>query len=230
MTTVKLAAPDSAGVKEPSRRVTVPAAQAARESEGRLVAAARRARKFRDLLGEVGTQETISYALTWRLTQRVRKHRSALTRAWSPDTIYPGSESRPRDNTPASFGQCGVSSAWLIRQLSWLRRRQAEYCVGYVLFGGGRGRSELHCWVEIGDATSTKRLVIDLTADQFEHLSSKQVLCAPHERLVDQLIEYKADYRMRFGMLREDDVWERYQALRKATGYRQRLSRRPQLR
>ncbi|MGW6196678.1 hypothetical protein ACWF0M_11085 [Kribbella sp. NPDC055110] len=89
--------------------------------------------------------------------------------------------------------------------------------MGDVVFhGSGGSRTELHCWIEYGNSSSTKRLVIDLTCDQFEPLRNRPVLCASYESLIDDSIEYNALDRMRFRELRKDDVWARYQVLVKA--------------
>lgn len=174
-------------------------------------------RRFVEVCGDEGAQAAIARVLIWPLSRQLPGHRDALTQVWSLETIYPGSDPCPQPDRPASYGQCGVTSAWLIQQMSWLRRLRAEYCVGHIDFDRGRQRSEVHCWVEIGSSNSAKRWVIDLTFDQFGHRRSKPVVFARHEHLVKQLIEYKAQARIRPRKVREDDVWGRYELLRAAT-------------
>ncbi|MGW7679684.1 hypothetical protein ACWGID_03030 [Kribbella sp. NPDC054772] len=160
-------------------------------------------------------------SLGWQETsvERLLAQRQILIRAWSEKTIYRGSATAPQGQanvaTP-SFGQCGVSSAWLLGQFSWPRRQRAKYCVGYVSFNEGRpDRSDLHCWIEIGGKSSTKRLVIDVTCDQFDRLSGIPVLRESHQSLLGRSIKYQADVRMRFGQLRNDSVWKRYTELKR---------------
>lgn len=150
------------------------------------------------------------------LKEQLTKYREVLASNWSDDTIYPSFRATKGPDQPASHGQCGVTSAWVLRKLSraW---PQAQYCVGDVLFGEGeRDVAEFHCWVEIGHASSTERLVIDLTCDQFEALRDFEVLCEDHGSLMDRSIEYKASSRRRFKELREDSVWGRLKVLKRA--------------
>ncbi|WP_134117231.1 hypothetical protein [Kribbella kalugense] len=149
-----------------------------------------------------------------RFVEQLRRHRSVLLEAWSPETVYPGTDAMQLTDQPASKGQCGVSSAWLLPRLSWLRRFRATYCVGYVVFEGrDSGSDVLHCWIEIGGTRSGRRLVIDLTCDQFDDLSDRDLVCEPYKTLVNQSIEYRAGSRMRFNDLRHDPVWHRYERL-----------------
>ena len=176
----------------------------------------RRARKLRRIYTEQGVQQAVALVCLWQLKKRLREYRGVLTEAWSEATCYQPFVQLLQSGKSPSIGQCGVSSAWLISKLSWHRRLRANYCVGYVVFDGGRGgKSEFHCWVEIGD--SARRLVIDLTFDQFGYRDRRKVLCAPHETLMSESIEYQRERRMRFGNLRDDDVWQRYQILLEAT-------------
>ena len=170
------------------------------------------------MLEQEGARQTVAFLRIWQLRRRLREYREVLTAAWSDITSYERTSQSLRRVTSLSEGQCGVSSAWVIRQLGWPFRWRARYCVGDVVFhGSGGSRSELHCWIEYGNSSSTKRLVIDLTCDQFEPMRNRPVLCASYESLIDDSIEYNALGRMRFRQLRKDDVWRRYQVLVKAT-------------
>jgi hypothetical protein len=190
--------------------------------------AARRVRKVRVMLGQDGPRRTVAFLRVWRLKKRLQKrlraYRSVLTSAWSNDTRYRGPGHEPAIDRP-SAGQCGVSSAWLLRRLGWLLRRRANYCVGHLCFGADPAeRSDLHCWIELGGASSTQRLIIDVTADQFTQLRHKPVLCERYEDLLRRSIQYQADARLTFRELRNDDVWRRYEVLAEATR-RRRLTR-----
>ena len=170
------------------------------------------------MLEQDGPRQTVAFLRVWQLSKRLRAYREVLTEAWSDNTSYQRTSHGLRSATPRSVGQCGVSSAWVIRQFGWSFRRRARYCVGDVVFhGSGGSRSELHCWIEYGNASSTKRLVIDLTCDQFEPMRNRPVLCASYKSLIDDSIEYNALGRMRFRELQKDDVWARYQLLVMAT-------------
>lgn len=135
--------------------------------------------------------------------------------------MHPSFKTAESPAQPASVGQCGATSAWLLRRLSWSWRFQANYCFGDVFFGGGEhGVAEFHCWVEIGTESSTERLVIDLTCDQFDQFEmfrDRLVLCEPYRNLAARSIEYKAVSRRRLEELREDSVWNRLVVLDEAT-------------
>jgi hypothetical protein len=151
------------------------------------------------------------------LREQLTKHREVLVGHWTDDTIYPGSRVTKTPDQPASHGQCGVSSAWLLRRLGRSWRSDAYYCVGDVLFGDGEPDvAEFHCWVEIGDESSAERLVVDLTCDQFEALGDVSVLCEERGSLMDRSIRYEASSRRRFKELRDDSVWGRYKVLDQA--------------
>ncbi|TDW76136.1 hypothetical protein [Kribbella pratensis] len=154
-----------------------------------------------------------------RWTLKKRRHR--LARHWNDTTRHPRTPRLPGD--PLSVGQCGVSSAWLMPRLRRSWRSQARYCFGDVRFGADKEIAAFHCWVEIGDEASPRRLVIDLTFDQFdqfsrfEKLSNRPVLCEYYGDLTNWSIEYKANSRRSLEELRGDSVWDRYTALDQAT-------------
>jgi hypothetical protein len=144
-------------------------------------------------------------------------HRKRLYDAWSDDTMYAGTPERLVDLDSKSRGQCGVSSAWLMGQLGG-RPDVADlfYCYGHVMLADPR--TELlatHCWVEVGAVDHPGRYVIDLTGDQVGPLQNYEVLCWPHDELLERLgIEYRAD-RMRLtpAELAEDLVQSRLEVL-----------------
>ena len=82
-------------------------------------------------------------------------YRARVSKAWSPATAHPGFAGA--DQSPV--GQCGVTSAWLQKQLAGDHRLRAWLQNGVV-----RVHGELfinHCWLEVDG------VVVDLTADQF---------------------------------------------------------------
>lgn len=155
--------------------------------------------------------------LRWTL----KKSRRRLARHWNDTTRHPRTPRLPGE--PPSVGQCGVSSAWLMPRLRRSWRSQARYCFGDIWFGSDKDVAEFHCWVEIGDEASPRRLVIDLTFDQFDQFSrfetlrDSSVLCEYYGDLTDRSIEYKANSRRSLEELRGDSVWDRYKALDQAT-------------
>jgi hypothetical protein len=176
-----------------------------------------RVAKLYKMLKEDGPWKTVGFLRVRQLRKQLWGYRRLLTAAWSAETCYQPFLEGFQNSPVRSFGQCGVTSAWLIPQLNWHRRWRATYCVGYVVFDGGRdGQSESHCWVEIRRPAG--RLVIDLTFDQFGYRDRRKVLCAPHRKLLTESIEYRREGKMRFRHLRNDDVWQRYQILLEATG------------
>ncbi|MGW6275869.1 hypothetical protein [Kribbella sp. NPDC055071] len=149
-----------------------------------------------------------------RLIEELTRHREVMTSHWSDDTIYPGFRATKTDDQPESHGQCGVSSAWLLRRMTRSWRSQARYCVGDVYFTAGeRSVEKFHCWVEIGDESSPERLVIDLTSDQFKAFNGESLVCEEHGRLISRSIEYRASSRRAFKQLRGDSVWGRFKVL-----------------
>lgn len=168
--------------------------------------------------GEVMTQCASGVSRTkadswWsqRLRKRLYDYRVALSAEWSESTVHPAfSVGRGR---PASAGQCGVSSAWLLHQLPLPLRSRARYCIGDIRVHSQTLPS--HCWIEVGRAGSSGRWVVDLTCDQYELLSDRAFICDRHDRLADLEIEYRAMVRLSAGELRADPVWRRTQVLAK---------------
>jgi hypothetical protein len=151
---------------------------------------------------------------TWfstRLRRRLYAYRAALSEEWSESTIHP--DFVPGPGLPASAGQCGVSSAWLLHELPWLLRARSRYCVGDILVGNQA--LQFHCWIEIGNPTSPGRWVIDLTCDQYELLADRAFVCDRHSTLRALAIEYRALIRLSSRELRNDPVWHRTQLLAK---------------
>ena len=149
---------------------------------------------------------------TWfsaHFRRRLYAYRVALAEEWSESTGHPGFTYRP--DSPASAGQCGVSSAWLLHKLPWFLRARSRYCVGDIVVGDEI--LTFHCWIEIGDPHSPERWVIDLTCDQFELLANRAFVCDRHDTLLDLEIEYKALVRLSAQELRSDPVWSRAQVL-----------------
>lgn len=146
----------------------------------------------------------------------LEEYRAILAKAWSDKTIHPGY--LPFQPVVRSQGQCGVSSAWLLRRLGRRQRRLAEYCYGDIVVHGAQPETiRSHCWVEIGDASSADRLVVDLTRDQFGPRLPDTPLSESHGSLMKRSIEYRARRRMQFEDLREDAVWPRFKVLEQET-------------
>ncbi|GAA1514852.1 hypothetical protein [Kribbella lupini] len=113
--------------------------------------------------------------------------RERLLEAWDEDTIYRGPLDAPLENARPSRGQCGVSSAWLIEQLlDRVDGSKLAYCYGQVSLGSTQLLTS-HCWVEVVGDSYDQRWVIDFTADQIEALRRYEVLCWPHDELLERL-------------------------------------------
>ncbi|GAB3821125.1 hypothetical protein GCM10028799_31920 [Kribbella italica] len=123
----------------------------------------------------------------------IGKHRKRLSDAWSEDTRYMGGLDQPDGHRAKSSGQCGVSSAWLIEQLlDRVDASRLSYCYGQVRLGT-TPLLMAHCWVEVMESSYEQRWIVDCTADQVEALRRYEVLCWPHDELLDQLeISYDA--------------------------------------
>ncbi len=149
----------------------------------------------------------------------LRSYRKRLQDAWSDETIHESFRSAPGEQAPASRGQCGVSSAWLVEKLRVADRSlELSYCYGDV-------QSTVydepvlprHCWVEVGAKNDPGRLVIDLTGDQVGSLRDYPVLCLPHDELIRELrIDYQANHvRLNPDELRSDLVQHRLGILKR---------------
>ena len=144
-----------------------------------------------------------------RFRRRLHAYRAALYLEWSDSTVHPDFSSRP--DLPASAGQCGASSAWLLLELPWILRLRARYCVGDIVVDGAA--LEFHCWIEIGRAAAPDRWIIDVTCDQFELLADHAFVCDRHSSLLKRSIEYRAVKRQSARQLRSDPVWARSRVL-----------------
>lgn len=144
-----------------------------------------------------------------RFRRRLHAYRAALSLEWSDSTVHPDFGSRP--DRPASAGQCGVTSAWLLQELPWILRLRARYCFGDIVVHGKT--LEFHCWIEIGRATTPGRWILDVTCDQFELLADHAFVCDRHSSLMERSIEYRASSRQSVRQLRSDPVWDRVQIL-----------------
>jgi hypothetical protein len=149
------------------------------------------------------------------------RYRELLESAWSKETMHPSylGDAAPY---PPSRGQCGVSSVWLARELRTRYDVEATYCYGKLSFETSPIEVDHHCWLEIGDAESADRLVVDLTYDQAEALNGK-VLCAAYGSLRRQGIHYSSRTRLMLDELHADRVWHRFLALRDAVATARRL-------
>ncbi|MEU4352343.1 hypothetical protein [Streptomyces sp. NPDC023838] len=138
----------------------------------------------------------------------LRGYRHRLEAAWSLSTAHPSYAREPL----SSKGQCGVSSVWLARQLR-LREIEATYCYGRLSFDDPSISSvDHHCWIEIGPAADTARLVIDLTCDQADGFEEK-VIYRRHDELTREGIRYEPVTRLAVDDLPGDRVWSRYTRL-----------------
>ena len=71
--------------------------------------------------------------------------------------------------------------AWLLVVLQDVHSVPAVYCYGDVRAVGGSAEDLLdHCWLEIGDAQDSDRVVIDLTCDQSPTFGGVDALCLSH--------------------------------------------------
>lgn len=144
-----------------------------------------------------------------RFRRQLYSYRAALPRGWSESTAHPDFLDRPDE--PASAGQCGVSSAWLLHQLPLHLRLRARYCVGDIFVGDQE--LSFHCWIEIGRPSAPARWVIDLTCDQFAQFRNQPLICARHRTLARRSIDYRASVWLAERDLKLDPVWHRAQLL-----------------
>ncbi|MCQ4362017.1 hypothetical protein KQR54_12855 [Mycobacterium gordonae] len=138
------------------------------------------------------------------------RYRSVLEGAWTVHTAHPAYREQVGAGDPT--GQCGVSSAWLIRQLGAEFGLQAMYCYGSLTIGDPIDVTiARHCWIEFICGAET--FVIDVTADQAMGFDER-IICGPKERLLSsQHLSYDARVRKSQQELVDDAVWPRLMAL-----------------
>ncbi len=153
-----------------------------------------------------------------RWADDLSNQRKRLLDAWNHKTIHPSY--LPFQGSPAtrSRGQCGVTSAWLIGELSkQYPDLELTYCYGGVwLLEHEVEVLPWHCWVEVGSADDPGRYVLDLTGDQLGILAAYPVLCEPHDFVRASLgLDYRVapEKRMRAEALAEDPVNDRLKVL-----------------
>jgi hypothetical protein len=135
--------------------------------------------------------------------------RALLARSWSPDTAYPGTESRWFAGNPR--GQCGVSSVWLAEVLAREYSIYSTFCRGSLIFDDEHVEDLFdHCWLEIngpGDA-----LILDLTCDQARGFDRLMVFDAKTKLELDG-VRYNSTERVNSSDLPSNPVWPRYTQL-----------------
>jgi hypothetical protein len=131
----------------------------------------------------------VSEQTSHRLEATVERLREELEQAWNNLTRYHRTAYSPDD--PISKGQCGVTSAYIARELQ-KQGQEVLFCEGDVSFPGNVQPIKNHCWVKLpsfGPANRQIRdVIIDLTADQsgFE----EQVICETDLALKARGIHY----------------------------------------
>ena len=167
--------------------------------------------------------ETVS--TRWRPAKKLRRswadelddYRNWLEKAWSLETIHPEYADLYLPLSPR--GQCGVTSAWITYRLDAEFKLSATYCYGEILDSEDDSIVVLghHCWVEVGRQKDSARLIVDLTADQIDHVSGR-VVCESYQDILKRGMRYRATTRLRVGDLIKDGVWERLRELNSAMG------------
>lgn len=122
-------------------------------------------------------------------------YRKQVQQAWSKETAHALFPSR----AGSPDGQCGVTSAWLMKRLDKDRGMFAWFVEGMVC---DEAEELDHCWLELGH--SPNRVVVDITADQMEGLRSRPVVCATAAELQADRIVYTPKRRMVASDLKAD--------------------------
>jgi hypothetical protein len=139
--------------------------------------------------------------------------RDTLESGWSAESIHPDYEFARR----SPVGQCGPSSAWVVRELAKRFGIEAEFCCGDVVSTGDAARSlPDHCWVEVADLEAPGRYIIDITSDQIEYFRDERFLVAKHDDLRSDDINYVAQGRATASQLPQEPVWHRLEILDRA--------------
>lgn len=146
------------------------------------------------------------------LRPKLEEFRSRLEESWRPWTAYPGSERdfpwRQGDPT----GQCGVSSAWLAKELKTNFSLNTTFCRGSLRFASDSIQDVPdHCWLEVS-VNRGEKFILDLTCDQAQGFSRRIVL-DPALRLEKSGIFYCPIERTSCDELETNGVWERLQLL-----------------
>jgi hypothetical protein len=139
------------------------------------------------------------------IQRRLPGYRATLEDRWSLSTIHPDYTESYRVKDP--LGQCGVSSAWLARQLSRQFHVTATYCYGSLNFQRDESAAvPRHCWVEIDIAGTV--FIVDLTADQATGFD-EQIVFESESGLRNRGLHYDARVRKGIEELLWDPVWPR---------------------
>jgi hypothetical protein len=153
------------------------------------------------------------------LRLQLTDYRELLSTVWSLATVHYRFAGEQYDHAPRSTGQCGVTSAWLAVVLAGRHGIRATYCYGDVRSTTGLEVLVDHCWLEVGEESDSKRLIVDLTCDQVNHFKDQQVLCESYEDLADRwAVDYRCKARMTPEQLDGDPVQDRLDELVKAVG------------
>jgi hypothetical protein len=147
-------------------------------------------------------------------------YRDLVSEAWGPATIHRRFTEQAAQGGPASLGQCGVTSAWLIVVLAEVHGVRANYCYGDVLSFPDPARSlRDHCWLEVAESGDSGRTIIDLTCDQSQTFSGVSVLCSSFGAICDEYgVAYTPKARLTIDELDKDEVQPRLRNLVKAVG------------
>lgn len=142
-------------------------------------------------------------------------YRTLLEGGWSQATIHPRYEF---GTSPApSVGQCGVSSAWLTIELQRRFGWDSEYCFGDVVTRPDPSDGlEHHCWVEIVDASTAERWVVDVTCDQIQRFRGHPILLREHSELRACDVDYVSSSRIVASQVRRSAIGHRLDALESA--------------
>jgi hypothetical protein len=150
---------------------------------------------------------------------QIEVYRDLVESGWSKETIHPSYEFSPF-GTP-SVGQCGVTSAWLVLELSRRFGLVADYCVGDVMSRADpRKRLNHQCWVELRSADCTEAWIVDLTCDQIQCFADQRVLVAEQRTLRGDDIDYVAHTRLKGSQLADSSIRHRLEALDRAVAPR----------
>ncbi len=133
-------------------------------------------------------------------------YRTEVQPHWSPATAYAAFPSRPGEPD----GQCGVTSAWLLRRLAEDHGITALFAEGTAYHLGDDDELD-HCWLEIGDGWN--RIIVDLTADQIDGLRDRPIVCATSAELCGELISYIPKQRLTAEQLAADPIQGRLAVL-----------------
>jgi hypothetical protein len=142
----------------------------------------------------------------------LEEYRALLCKSWSSNTVYPETVSPTQWVAGDSSGQCGVTSAWLAKQLNSKYSICSTFCRGFLVFDTQQAENLFdHCWLEF-NGESGEEMILDLTCGQARGFN-REIVFNSKADLANDRIQYISCHSLSISDLPNNPVWPRYQKL-----------------